>query len=176
MVKPSSFSGPVGVTPESVVKSDMRRLAASILIGLAIATTALAGESKEKGKDAAGQYVDVSPVALPIIVDGRLINYVFVSLRLNLAASASAPGIRDKEPFFRDALIHTAYRQPFVVPTNYTQVDVKALKARMMGEAALIVGPGVVTSVEIRGEPQAKRITGLPRPKGAPAAERAPIP
>lgn len=156
----------------------MRRLPL-ILATLTLLTTALpatAGEEKGKDKQPAGQYVDISPIALPIVVDGRLINYVFVTLRLNLAPSASAPAQRDKEPYFRDAIVHAAYRQPFVVPTSYTQIDVKALKARMMAEAARIAGPGVVISVDLVGDPQPKRVSGLPRPRGLAPVERAPIP
>lgn len=149
---------------------------ALVLAGLASPARAAEDKAKDKDKGAAGQYVDISPVALPIIVDGQLINFVFVSVRLDLAGSVNMTGVRDKEPFFRDALIRTAYRQPFVLPTSYTQIDVPALKARMMGEAARIVGPGVVSSVELLGDPQPKKVTGLPRPKGAPAETRSPIP
>ena len=63
-----------------------------------------------------------------------------------------------------------------MVPTNYATIDVPALKSRMIVEAAKIAGPGVVTSVELIGEPQPKRITGLPRPKGAPQENHDPIP
>jgi hypothetical protein len=46
----------------------------------------------------------------------------------------------------------------------------------MMEEATRIAGPGAIASVDLVGEPQPKRVTGLPRPKGAAAPERAPIP
>jgi len=146
------------------------------LLSVIIALPALAADEKGKDKKVDGQYVNISPVALPIIVNGQLINFVFVTVRLNLTPSANVSALRDKEPFFRDALVHTAYRQPFVVPTNYTQIDVAGLKARMMGEAKRIAGPGAIASVEIVGEPQPKRVVGLPRPRSAPAPERAPIP
>lgn len=166
---------------ESVFHGAMRRfpsLLAVFLLAAMTAAPASAGEAKkdEKGKGSDGQYVNLSPVALPVIADNRLINFVFVTVRLNLTPSANASAQRDREPYFRDALVRTAYRQPFTVPTNYAQIDVKALKARMMGEAARIAGPGVIASVEIIGEPQPKKLYGLPRPKGAPAPERAPIP
>ena len=177
---------------ESVVQGGMRALLA-VLVSLALlsvgplASSGLAGpafaaEPKDKdakGKDGdknEGQFVNISPVALPVIVDGRLINFVFVTVRLNLAPFANAAAMRDKEPYFRDALMRTAYRQPFVVPTNYATIDVPALKSRMIGEAAKVAGPGVVTSVELIGEPQPKRVTGLPRPKGAPHENHDPIP
>lgn len=146
----------------------MRALLTSLIV-LALATPALAGEEKGKDKDKAldGQYVKLSPVALPVIADGQLINYVFVTLQLNLTPSASTAVWRDKEPYFRDALVHTAFRRPFTVPTSYTTIDIPALKARMKAEAVRITGPGVIASVELVGEPQAKRVSGLPKPRGA---------
>ena len=150
------------------------RSAIVAILALVIAAPALAAEGK--GKLPTGQYVDISPVALPIIENGRLINFVFVTLRLDLNPSANAVALRDKEPYFRDALVHTAFRTPFNAVGSYTTVDVPALKARMMSEAALIAGPGAVRSVELIGEPQPKRVSGLPRPKGSPAPSRPPIP
>jgi hypothetical protein len=147
-----------------------------VAAALVLAAPAHAADEKGKDKKSDGQYVNLSPVALPIIVDGQLINFVFVTVRLNLTPSASVTVMRNKEPFFRDALVHTAYRKPFVVPTNYAQIDVPALKARMMDEATRIAGPNVIASVELIGDPQPKRVTGLPRPKGAAAPERSPIP
>jgi len=145
------------------------------LVCLLLSSPAMAAENKSK-EAVDVQFVNISPVALPIVVNGQLVNFVFVSLKLNLAPSVSVGSVRDKEPYFRDALVRTAYRQPFVVPTNYTQIDVPALKSRMMAEAARIAGPGVVVSVELVGEPQPKRTMGLPKPKAAPAPVRAPIP
>ena len=69
----------------------MRRRA--LLFTLPIATLAGAAAAQTK---VAGQYVDLSPVALPIVVDGRLINYVFVYVRINLTASADLSRLRDR--------------------------------------------------------------------------------
>jgi len=173
----SHWVGWAGGTRESVVENAMRAFLAFLLC-LILAGPAFAADDKgkDKGKATDGQYVNIAPVALPIIVNGQLINFVFVTVRLNLSPSASVSALRDKEPYFRDALVHTAYRRPFVVPTNYTLVDIPALKARMMDEASRIAGPGVIASVELIGDPQPKKVTGLPRPRGAPPVEKPPIP
>lgn len=160
---------------ESVVERGMRPILISLL-ALAAAGSALAGEKKDDKKPDSPA-VSISPVALPIIVDGQLINFVFVTVKLNLTPSANMAALRDKEPYFRDALVHSAYRQPFTLSTSYVTVDVPALKRRMMAEATRIAGPGAIASVEVVGDPQPKRVSGLPRPKGlGPAPERAPIP
>ena len=51
---------------------------------------------------------------MPIVVDGQLVNYVFVYVRLNLTSGANATRLREKEPFFRDALVRAGHRTPFV--------------------------------------------------------------
>jgi hypothetical protein len=84
------------------------------------AAQASGGGGGEGGKESGGQYVDLSPVALPIVLNGRLINYVFVQVRINLTPSADAPKIREKEPWFRDALVRAGHRTPFTKATDYT--------------------------------------------------------
>jgi hypothetical protein len=121
-----------------------------------------------------GQYVNVSPVAAPIVLNGQLINYIFVTLRVDLAPNVDALRMRDREPYFRDAFVRAAHRHPFVKSGDYTHVDEQALKTVMMGEFARITGAHVVTGIEILSA-QPQKVTGLPRPPG-PAAPRAPTP
>ena len=116
------------------------------------------------GKPAPNPTVLMSPVALPIVVDGRLVNYIFVTLRLGLSPNADPPTMRAKEPYFRDALVRAAHRQPFVRDDNYTQLDDNRLKATLLREASAIVGPGMVLSVQVIRE-QAQHYEGLPKPK-----------
>lgn len=137
----------------------------TLLASLPLAFFASAAAAEPK--PATGQYVDLSPVAMPIVVDGRLVNYVFVYLRVNLTPSADALRLRDKEPYFRDALVRMGHRTPFVVRTDYTKLDEARLKAAFLPAAAQIAGPGAVASIEIMPGGGPMRRTGLPKP-GAP--------
>ena len=76
------------------------------------APCAQASEPKAE-KTEVGQYVDLSPVAMPIVVRGALVNYVFVYVRINLTSGANSVKLREKEPFFRDALVRAGHRTPF---------------------------------------------------------------
>lgn len=136
--------------------------AASVLL-LAGSAHASAPEKAEKP---AAQFVDLAAVALPIIVDGRLVNYVFASVRINLSNSANAQKLREKEPFFRDALIRAAHRTPFVSDRDYISVDEAKLKAALLRDARAIAGPRDIVSVTITKQAP-KRRTGVPRPKAA---------
>jgi len=138
------------------------RAAASVVILLAIAGQAAAAEKAAPGTSN-GQYVDLAPVALPIVVEGQLINYIFVSTRLQLTASADAAKLRAKEPFFRDALVRAAHTTPFTNPNDYTVVDVPRLQAVLLREATVIAGgKGVKAAVVMSQTP--KRRMGLPKP------------
>ena len=151
----------------------MRRLL-PLMLAAALAGPALAAEHGGEGekKDAAvGQYVDISPVALPIVYEGRLINYVFVYVRLNLAPSADAIKLREKEPYFRDALVRIAHRTPFTRLDNFAAIDEARLKSSLGAAAAQIAGPKVIASVVITSQ-SAKRRTGLPKP---PALQERPV-
>jgi hypothetical protein len=96
---------------------------------LALATPAAAAEPP-KPQDDLG--VTLSPVALPIIVDGRLINYVFATVKVVLRPGVDSVAMREKEPYFRDALVRAAHRTPFVLPHDYNHVDTAKLRAAML--------------------------------------------
>ena len=133
----------------------------TVLIALPIA--ALAAPALAETKEA-GQYVDLSPVAMPIVVGGRLVNYVFVYVRINLTPAADMPKLRDREPYFRDALVRLGHRTPFVRPDDYTRLDDRRLKAALFQAAVGIGGPGTIASIEILPGGGPMRRTGLPKP------------
>lgn len=144
-----------------------KALIAALLLAPFLAGPVLANEGAPK--PAANPTVLMSPVALPVVVDGRLVNYVFVTLRLRLSAKADSIKMRQKEPYFRDALVRAAHRTPFVRPDNYAALDERRMQAVLMREAAAIVGPGMVVDSQII-RAQAQHYDGLPKPKTGPAA------
>jgi hypothetical protein len=133
-------------------------LAAPLLI---LAGAAHAGEDK-KSKEV-GQYVDLQPVGLPIVIDGQLVNYVFVYLRVNLNAGVDVSKLREKEPFLRDALVRDAHRTPFIVPADWDKIDERKLVAAMIRDTTAITGPGVVSSVVVTSQSPQKHVMP-PRP------------
>lgn len=145
----------------------IRRALLAAALALA-AQPALASAEKEEGKVEVGQYVDLSPVAMPIVVDGRLVNYIFVYVRINLTRGANAVKLREKEPFFRDALVRAGHRTPFTKADDYMVVDTTKLSSTLQREAAAIAGPGMVRSVVVTSQAPKKR-AGVPRPRAAEA-------
>jgi hypothetical protein len=139
----------------------LRRALLALAPALLAVTAAQAAEPAKK--DSGGQYVDLAPVALPVVVGGKLINYVFVSLRLNLTPTADSVKLRTKEPWFRDAIVRAGHRTPFTNPKNYLVLDEVRLKATLLREAGAIAGAKNFTSVSVTSMTPKQR-SGLPRP------------
>ena len=108
---------------------------------------------------AAPQTVALEAVALPIIVDGRLINYVFCSIRLDLYPNADGAKVRAKEQFFRDDLVRMGHRSPFTRKDDYTRVDEARVRAEVLRIAPGLVGPGLVRSATITRQTSQKLMT-----------------
>lgn len=132
-----------------------RDLIAATAVISAAAPVALAEDAPS-----GGQSLSMPGVGLPVITEGRLRNYVFVSLRLHLGGSATPETMRAKEAFLRDALVRASHRTPFVVADDWTRIDTAALTASVMRSAATIAGRGSVTRVEIVSQAPRRR-TGV---------------
>lgn len=133
-----------------------------LALALGLAGPASAAAEKKEGKTDVGQYVDLRTVGLPIVVKGELVNYVFVYVRINLASSANVAKLRDMEPFFRDALIRSAHRQPFTLASDLGKIDVPRLSAALSRDATAIAGPGQITSVVVTSQASRRRVVAAP--------------
>ncbi len=117
-----------------------RRLFAAAVFA-AFASPALAAGGPPKG-ETSGAFVDLASVGMPIVANGRLVNYVFVDVRLVPAPRADVIKLREKEPQYRDALVRLGHRTPFTrADGDYAHVDEARLKAALLREVARIAGP-----------------------------------
>jgi hypothetical protein len=118
---------------------------------LALAASPVAARAEGASKEV-GQYVDLQRVGLPIVVDGQLVNYVFVAVRLNLTAGADTSRWRAKEPYFRDALVRMGHQTSFTRPGTYDAIDPAKLAAALMRPAVAVTGPGVISSITVTSQ------------------------
>jgi hypothetical protein len=125
----------------------MRSLVLAVIAFFALTGSALAAGDPQNPPD--DHAVTLSPVALPIVAGGLVVNYVFVTAKVMLSPRADEFALRDKEPFFRDALVRDAYRTPFVVATDYNRIDEGKLKAALYRDAVAIAGQGNISGVAI---------------------------
>jgi hypothetical protein len=126
------------------------------MIAVAPVQPVLAAGDKDK---AAAQTIALEAIALPIIVDGRLINYVFCSIRLDLYPNVDGSKVRAKEEYFRDDLVRMGHRSPFTRKDDYTKVDEPRVRAEIMRIAPSLVGPGVIRSATIIKQSSQKLMT-----------------
>jgi len=128
------------------------------LLAALLTFAATAGHASEKeAKGDVGMYVDLQPVGMPIVVNRQLVNYVFVYVRINLTSGANVSRLREKEPFFRDALVRAGHRTPFTLASDYGAVDVPKLTAALTRDATAIAGPGQIRSVVVTSQAPRRR-------------------
>lgn len=126
---------------------NMRALIFALAVALVSPAQALSA-SPEAAAPAAG-WVTLTGVGLPIFVDGRVRNHVFVELKLHLKSGYSPEQARVKDAIMRDALIREGHRRSFGEARNWNRVDERALAAAVMQIANAQLGRGNVLRVEI---------------------------
>lgn len=156
----------------------MRRptLTAALAV-LLLAGPAAAGEKAKGEPKPDTQKVDISSVALPVIWRGKLVNYIFVQLRVDLTPRADPTKLRDKEPYLRDALVRLGHARPLYKDWDFVELDTPALDRAFLPEAVRILGPGQVKGLTVVSQTPKVR-SGLPRPPppASPPAGDAPPP
>ena len=123
------------------------------------ASAALASETKAPEGAVS---VNLTGVGLPVIMDGRLRNYVFVTVRMTLGNGATIEAVRAKDPHIRNALVRVAHRTPLTVPGNWTRLNENAINAAVMAIAGVVCAPGAIVKSEVLMQTP-RRLTGMPR-------------
>ena len=124
---------------------------ATTAAALAVASPVLAsggGGDKAEG-DSAAASVNIAGVGLPVTSNGRIRNYVFVTVKVHLGAGTTIEAMRAKDPFIRDALVRTAHRVSLAMPNDFTRMNENAINAAVMAIANVVVGHGGVTASEV---------------------------
>lgn len=133
-------------------RTPSRRFLLAAALTLA-AGPALASAKKEKKEGGEEQALDptykLGSMTIPIIANGRIVNYVFVAMTLKLTSGTEVESFKDQEPVLRDAIVRAAYKTPFTRPDSWKEVDGPRLTRFVMGQCAILFGKGKVASVEI---------------------------
>lgn len=125
--------------------------------GLAVSATE-AGAAQSGDAAPTGVTLNLIPLGLPIISEGRLRNYVFVQLRLHLAPGRTAEMVRSYDPFIRDALVKAAHRVSFGAAGDWTRLSERAVVAATLAAARATAGDGVIASVELVNQAPRRRM------------------
>lgn len=126
-------------------------IASTLLAGLANAS----GPAKAKEKGEAGaegeaelssRSMDAPYLAVPVVRNGQLVNYLFVSIRIEISNGVDLWRTREKAHFLRDALVRASHANDLVDPNDSNALNehralevYRAAAIQALGENA--VGP-----------------------------------
>jgi hypothetical protein len=133
------------------------------LAGLANASGGGGGHEKEKAKAEDGEAAttsrsrDAPYLAVPVVRDGQLVNYLFVSLRIEISPQVDLWRTREQAHFLRDALVRASHASDLADPNdNNTLNEARAIEVyraaavQALGERA-VTGISVVATYSSQG-------------------------
>lgn len=130
-------------------------IASTLLAGLAAASgPSDGGKGKDKGGEGgealSSRSMDAPYLAVPVVRDGQLVNYLFVSIRIEIANGVDLWQTREKAHFLRDALVRASHDDNLADPEDdnalnearalevYRAAAVAALGERAVGRVTIV--------------------------------------
>jgi hypothetical protein len=103
-------------------------VASTLMAGLAVARAAehASASAKEKGGEAGpdvSRSMDAPYLAVPVVRDGQLVNYLFVSLRIQISPHVDLWRTREKAQFLRDALVRASHANALADPNDINKLN-----------------------------------------------------
>lgn len=142
-------------------------IASTLLAGLALSNSADAagggGKAKDKAKGEAGEQMssrsmDAPYLAVPVVRDGQLVNYLFVSIRIEIAPNVDLWRTRERAHFLRDALVRASHAQDLSSPEDTNALNearaiqvYRAAAVQALGERA-VAGVSIVATYSSLGQ------------------------
>jgi hypothetical protein len=128
-------------------------IASTLLAGLAYASGSEKGKAKEgeaSEEQNSTRSMDAPYLAVPVIRDGVLVNYLFVSLRIEIANGVDLWRTREQAHFLRDALVRASHSADLADPHDnnvlnearalevYRAAAIQALGERAVGRITIV--------------------------------------
>jgi hypothetical protein len=108
-----------------------------------------------KGHEAPGQggdparSMDAPYLAVPVVRDGQLVNYLFVSIRIQIAPGVDLWRTRERAQFLRDALVRASHATALADPNDINALNEPLAIRVYRAAAAQALGEQVVAGVTI---------------------------
>lgn len=115
---------------------------------------------REKGSGFMGPRVPTVSMPIlvaPVVVNGELRHYVFLSVTLELSGDEHKDMMLEKIPYLQDAFLRDVHRASVAREAEPTLVDEDGLKARLIKVSDATVGPGIVKAVQLLNAERAGR-------------------
>lgn len=133
-------------------------IAASLALasaGPAFASSAAKSEKKEEGegegeKKPAVPTVNMPMLVAPVMVNGLMARYVYLSVTLVLGDESNKRMMLDKIPYIQDAFLREVHGATIALGEDPNVLDEAGLQSRLLATCNKVVGPDIVKKVELR--------------------------
>lgn len=125
-------------------------IASTLMAGLAVAAEPKGGHGESgAGAESSGRTMDAPYIAVPVVREGRLTNYLFVSVRFEIAPSVDLWRTREQAQFLRDALVRAAHANQLAMANDPSQLDQTRAIQVFRTAAVQVLGERAVGRVSI---------------------------
>lgn len=105
--------------------------------------------------------ITLSGLGLPIVREGRLVNYVFIRAQIQAKPGLTKEQVMTQEPVIRAGVLRAAFRAPLNPPGDFASLDRAQVEAVLMQEAQIALGAGKVQSVALLDQKPRNRVPPL---------------
>ena len=128
----------------------MALIASTLLAGLANASAPAAKAKAEEGAATTSRSMDAPYLAVPVVRNGQLVNYLFVSIRIEITSGVDLWRTRERAHFLRDTLVRASHSADLADPEDanvlnearaieiYRAAAVQALGANAVGAVSVV--------------------------------------
>jgi hypothetical protein len=127
----------------------MALIASTLLAGLANASAPTAKAKTEEGSGATPRSLEAPYLAVPVLRNGQMVNYLFVSVRIEIAAGVDLWRTRERAHFLRDALVRVSHTGDLADPEDINALDETRAIAAYRATAVQVLGADAVGAVTI---------------------------
>lgn len=126
-----------------------RAIAMALLASTLLAGLANAQPERDPSADVSSRSMDAPYLAVPVVRDGLLVNYLFVSVRFEISPAVDLWRTREKAQFLRDALVRAVHHTSLADPNDPNVLDQARAVALFRQTALQVLGQNSVTRVTI---------------------------
>lgn len=122
------------------------------LLSVACPLAAFAGEEKAKAEgeaaEAAGpQFVKVGPINVPVIKEGKVVQYLMLTANLQVADADKEKTVTAYLPLLKDAYISSLYGALYADGDGQGLVDMNLIRTKLEGANKRVLPEGLVSNV-----------------------------
>jgi hypothetical protein len=107
------------------------------------------GSSAEPADIDAARQVEVPNLVVPVVRNGQLRNYIYVTIRMHTQSGADVQAMREKGHFLRDALLRASHKIDLADPARDDQLNLPLAKETFARVAREVLGAQLVGEVEL---------------------------